>query len=115
MLHDDAGSYNDRTFRRALGSLNLLLRGRPFIAKRVGRDRGLCYHETPFVEGLALDLLRRSAHPLRVAEISPFRTAQTTTASSPSLARPATWNSPDPSSINRRPSLITNQGIDKCL
>ena len=33
------------------------------------------------VPKLSAKLLRRSAHPLRVAEISPFRTGQTTTAS----------------------------------
>ena len=30
-------------------------------------------------------------------------------------ACPTTSNFPDPSGMNRRPSLITNQGIDKCL
>ena len=33
----------------------------------------------------------------------------------PSPACPATLNSPDPSGMNRRPSLITNRGVDKCL
>ena len=33
------------------------------------------------VPKLSAELLRRSAHPLRVAAVSPFRTGQTTTAS----------------------------------
>ena len=68
MLHGDVVFYNDRTFRRAFGSLYLLLRDQPLIAKCVGRDRGLCYLKAAFVEGLAPELLRHSAHPLQVAE-----------------------------------------------
>ena len=40
-----------------------------------------CWGYDRWGRGLAAELLRRSAHPLRVAEISPFRTGQTTTAS----------------------------------
>ena len=66
------------------------------------------------VAQLSLEVLRRSS-PCRKSPGSPFRTAQTATASAPSLACPTTSNSPDPSSMNRRPPLMTGQGIDKCL